>query len=129
MCSIRHAPRRRQLRMMGVFAGPVSAHLSFSCNNDIDSHYFVARLGRVDGTTCYRFLDLVGAMSPARRQLDPERSTALTSGEAANLSFSLTPAPVSLRKGEKLRLRVGSRSDLLKSDVSHGYVHFGLPAP
>ena len=122
-----------------VFAGSVSAHFSFSCN-EIDSH-LVARLGRVDGTGCYHLLSM-GTMRPARRQLDPERSTAceiahnldanpepLTPGEAVNLSFSLTPAPVSLRKGEKLRLDVGSRSDLLKSDVSHGYVHFDLPVP
>jgi hypothetical protein len=44
-------------------------------------------------------------------------------------AFSLTPGPTRLRAGETLRLDVTSRTDLLKSDVSHGYVQFDLPAP
>ncbi len=120
------------------FAGPVSAHLHFSCN-EIDSH-IVARLGRVDATGGYHLLSM-GTISPARRRLDPERSTAceiaidtetpkpLTPGEAVLLIFSLTPAPTRLRRGEKLRFEIASRTDLLKSDVGHGYVHFNIPAP
>jgi uncharacterized protein len=53
----------------------------------------------------------------------------LTPGEPVTLSFSLTPAPTRLERGEKLRFDVASRTDLLRSDVSHGYVHFDLPAP
>jgi hypothetical protein len=119
-------------------AGPVTAHLSFGCN-EIDSH-IVTRLGRVaiDGT--YRQLSM-GTISPARRRHDPGRSTAceiaidtgcpepLRPGEAVSLAFSLTPGPTRLRAGEMLRLDVTSRTDLLKNDVSHGYVQFDLPAP
>jgi predicted acyl esterase len=120
------------------FAGPVSAHLRFSCN-EIDSH-IVARLGRVDAGGGYHLLSM-GTISPARRRLDPDRSTAceiaidtetpkpLTPGEAVPLIFSLTPAPTRLRRGEKLRFEIASRTDLLKSDVGQGYVQFNIPAP
>lgn len=120
------------------FAGPVTAHLDFSCN-EIDSHV-VARLSRVaaDGTLHILSMGMIGA---ARRRHDPKRSTAcevaidtgdpepLKPGERVPLVFSLTPCPVRLRTGEKLRLDIASRLDLLKSDVSHGYVHFDVPAP
>lgn len=120
------------------FSGPVSAHLSFSCN-EIDS-YVVARVGRVDRAGQYHLLSM-GAISPARRRIDVARSTAceiaidsevpepLMPGEAVQLAFSLTPAPVRLQPGEKLRFDIASRTDLLKSDPSHGYVHFDLPVP
>lgn len=120
------------------FAGPVSAQLSFSCN-ELDS-YVVARLGRVDRAGAYHLLSM-GAISPARRRIDAERSTAceiaidsqapepLTPGEPVQLAFSLTPAPTRLQPGEKLRLDIASRTDLLKSSPDHGYVHFDLPVP
>ena len=118
--------------------GPVTAHLEFSCN-EIDSHV-VARLCRIaaDGT---RYILSMGTISPARRQHDPKRSTAceiaidtghpepLRPGEKVSLIFSLTPGPVRLRPGDRLRFDVASRADLLKSDVSHGYVHFDIPVP
>lgn len=119
-------------------AGPVTAHLEFSCN-EIDSHV-VARLSRVAADGTLRILSM-GTISPARRRPDPGRSTSceiaidtghpepLTPGKAVSLVFSLTPAPVELKPGDTLRLDVASRADLLKSDVSHGYVHFDLPAP
>jgi hypothetical protein len=83
----------------------------------------------------------MGTISPARRRHDPERSTAceiaidtsvpepLRPDETVSLVFSLTPGPVRLRPGDRLRLDIASRTDLLKSDVSHGYVHFDIPAP
>ena len=83
------------------FAGPVSAYLRFSCN-EIDSH-IVARLGRVDAAGGYHLLSM-GTISPARRRLDPGRSTAceiaidtetpkpLTPGEPVPLIFSLARA-------------------------------------
>lgn len=119
-------------------AGPVTAHLEFSCN-EIDSH-IVARLGRVAADETWHLLSM-GMISPARRRHDPNRSTAceiaidtgdpepLRPGEKVSLDFSLTPSPVRLRPGDSLRFDVASRADLLKSDVSHGYVHFDIPAP
>ena len=78
-------------------------------------------------------------ISAARRRLDPDaarrarsRSTQsprpLTPGEPVPIVFSLTP-PVRLRRGETLRLDIASRTDLVKSDVSHGYAQFDIPAP
>lgn len=121
-----------------TLAGPVSLNFSFS-SNEIDSH-LVARLGRVGRDGSYRLLSL-GAMSPARRRRDPARDTAceivhdtavrepLVPGEPVELSFSLTPGPTRLQPGDRLRLDVASRLDLLKSNVSHGYVHFDMPGP
>lgn len=119
-------------------AGPVSLTLSFS-SNEIDSH-LVARLGRVAQDGSYHLLSL-GAMSPARRRRDPARDTAceivhdtsvpepLQPGVPVALTFSLTPGPTQLQPGDRLRLEVASRLDLLRSDVSHGYVHFDMPGP
>ncbi len=120
------------------FSGPVSAHLTFS-SNEIDSQV-VARLGRVDSAGGYHLLS-IGTIRAARRRVDGARSTSceiaidaehpqpLTPGEPVVLCFSLTPVPTRLRAGEKLRFEVASRSDLLRSDVSHGHVQFDLPAP
>ena len=119
-------------------AGPVTARLTFSCN-EIDS-YVIARLSRVDSTGEARQLSL-GAIRPAARTEDPARSTAveiaidsgrrepLVPGEPVVLRFSLTPGPVLLRAGDTLRLDIGSRSDLLRNDVSQGYAQFDLPVP
>jgi uncharacterized protein len=121
-----------------AFAGPVSARLRFSCN-EIDSH-IVARLSRVSNDGNSHLLSM-GTISPARRRMDTARSTAceiaidttepepLLPGEPVSLAFSLTPAPTLLRAGERLRFEVASRTDLLKSDVGHGYVHFDMPVP
>ncbi|MGO9135942.1 MAG: CocE/NonD family hydrolase [Methylovirgula sp.] len=120
------------------FSGPVTAHLRFSCN-EIDSH-IVARLGRVDTTAGYHLLSM-GTISPARRKIDAGRGSAceiaidttspepLMPGDPVNLIFSLTPAPVQLQPGERLRLEIASRTDLLKSDVGHGFVHFNMLVP
>jgi predicted acyl esterase len=120
------------------FSGAVSAHLRFSCN-EIDSQV-VARLGRVDAAGGYHILSL-GTIAAARRRLDQEKNTAceividtdrpepLIPGEPVDLAFSLTPAPTRLLPGEKIRLDIASRLDLLKSDVSHDHAHFEMPAP
>lgn len=119
-------------------AGPVSLHLIFSCN-EIDSQ-IVARFGRVAADGTYYPLSM-GTLSAARRHRDPRRSTTsaiaidtehpmpLTPGERTSLCFSLTPGPTRLRRGERLRLDVASRTDLLRSDIRHGHVQFDLPAP
>ncbi|WP_395665857.1 CocE/NonD family hydrolase [Methylocella sp.] len=118
--------------------GPVTLSLSFS-SNEIDS-YVVARTGRVavDGT--YQILSM-GAIRPACRRIDAARSTAteiaididtpepLTPGVPVTLRFSLTPQPVVLKPGERLRLDVASRTDLLRSDVGHGHAQFDMQVP
>jgi uncharacterized protein len=120
------------------FSGPVSANLQFSCN-EIDS-YVIARTGRVDQSGRYTLLSL-GAISPARRRIDDARSTSteiaidvsdpqpLTPGEPVTLRFSLTPHPVVFQTGERLRVEIGSRSDLLRSDASHGHAQFDMQVP
>lgn len=45
------------------------------------------------------------------------------------LRSRLTPAPTRLDAGDTLRFAVASRTDLLQSDVSHGYVHFDQQVP
>ncbi|MBE1159872.1 CocE/NonD family hydrolase [Dyella acidiphila] len=121
-----------------AFAGPVTAALSFSCN-EIDSHV-VARLSHVSATGVETLLSM-GMMRPARRRIDERRSTAceialdtdvaepLVPGEAVALKFSLTPAPVRVRRGEQLRLAIASRTDLLRSDQSHDHAHFDCQVP
>ncbi len=118
--------------------GPVTLNLSFSCN-ELDSH-IIARTGRVarDGTV--EILSM-GSIRPACRRIDAARSTAteiaididtpepLTPGDPVLLRFSLTPQPVVLKPGERLRLDIGSRTDLLRSDVSHGHAQFDMQVP
>ncbi|MCC2596978.1 CocE/NonD family hydrolase [Pusillimonas sp. MFBS29] len=120
------------------FSGPVTASLSFS-SNEIDSQV-VARLGRVDGNGAYHLLSL-GTIRPACRTIDIGRSTQteiainidqpepLIPGKAVTLKFSLTPQPVRLGSGEKLRLDIGSRTDLLRSDQSHDHAQFDMQVP
>jgi hypothetical protein len=120
------------------FSGPITASLKFS-SSEIDSHV-VARLGRVDRAGVYRSLSL-GTIRPALRKIDTKRSTAteiaidtdvpqpLIPNEPVTLKFSLTPQPVLLRVGERLRFDVGSRTDLLLSDQSHGRAQFQMQVP
>jgi len=119
-------------------AGAVTLTLSFS-STEIDS-YVVARVCRVDGDGRMHHLSL-GAIRPAARvidasrgsaveiAIDPGRRDALTPGEPVELRFSLTPGPVRLAPGEKLRLDLGSRTDLLRLGPGDGYVQFDLPVP
>lgn len=119
-------------------AGPLALRMVFSCT-EIDSHV-VARLGRVGSDGSYRLLSL-GAMSPARRRIDDARTNLteiahqigevepLVPGARVQLAFSLPPAPTELQPGDVLRLEIGSRTDLLRSDLNHGFVHFDLPVP
>ncbi|MCI4680663.1 CocE/NonD family hydrolase [Rhodoblastus acidophilus] len=118
--------------------GPVTVSLSFSCN-EIDSHV-IARTGRVARDGTYEILS-IGSIRPACRRIDAERSTAteialdidmpepLTPGVPVTLRFSLTPQPVVLQPGERLRLDIGSRTDLLRSDPSHGHAQFDMQVP
>ncbi|MFC5139358.1 CocE/NonD family hydrolase [Actinomycetospora rhizophila] len=127
-------PVTEELRL----AGPVTARLGFSAN-EIDS-YVIARLTRVDTGGALHQLSM-GAIRPVARTEDADRSTAteiaidagrrdpLTPGEPVVLRFSLTPFPVVLRPGERLRLDLGSRTDLLRKDPGQGYVQFDLPVP
>jgi uncharacterized protein len=120
------------------FSGPITASLKFS-SSEIDSHV-VARLGRVDKAGVYHALSL-GAIRPVLRKVDSKRSTAteiaidmdvpepLVPNEPVTLRFSLTPQPVVLRAGERLRFDVASRTDLLLSDQSHGRAQFQMQVP
>ena len=106
--------------------GPVTLSLSFS-SNEIDSHV-IARTGRVARDGTHEILSM-GSIRPACRRIDAARSTTteiaididtpepLKPGVPVTLRFSLTPQPVVLKPGERLRLDVGSRTDLLRSDV------------
>lgn len=121
-----------------TLAGPVSLHLTIS-SNEIDTS-LVARLGRVDRDGRFHLLSL-GAMSAARRRRDPARDTRceivhdtsvrepLVPGTPVGVAFSLTPAPTRLEPGDRLRLDIGSRLDLVRSNVSEGYVQFDMPGP
>jgi predicted acyl esterase len=118
--------------------GPVTVSLSFS-SNEIDS-YVVARSGRLSADGTYQILSM-GAIRPACRRIDAARSTLteiaididtpepLTPGVPVTLLFSLTPQPVVLKPGERLRLDIASRTDLLRSDVSHGHAQFDMQVP
>jgi uncharacterized protein len=53
----------------------------------------------------------------------------LVPGVPVTLRFSLTPQPVVLKPGERLRLDIASRTDLLRSDVSHGHAQFDMQVP
>jgi uncharacterized protein len=120
------------------FTGPITLSLRFSCS-EIDSHV-IARLGRVDNDGGYHLLSM-GSIRPACRKIDPLRTTAseiaididtpepLVPGTPVTLLFSLTPHPVVFKPGEKLRLDIGSRTDLLRSDVAHGYEQFDMMVP
>ncbi|WP_239083393.1 CocE/NonD family hydrolase [Subtercola lobariae] len=121
-----------------LLAGAVTAHLRFSCN-EIDS-YVVARLSRVDTAGERHHLSL-GALRPAGRTVDLGAGSAveiavnsgdrrpLVPGRPVDLRFSLTPAPTLLLVGDRLRLDVASRTDLLRKGVGEGFAHFDLPVP
>lgn len=120
------------------FSGPVTASLSFS-SNEIDSQV-VARLSRVDRDGIRHMLSL-GTIRAACRKIDVERSTRseivididtpepLVPGKPVTLKFSLTPQPVVLKSGERLRLNIGSRTDLLRSNQGHDHAQFGMQVP
>jgi hypothetical protein len=118
--------------------GPVTASLVFSCT-EIDSHV-IARVCRVDLDGELHILSM-GSIRPVYRHIDEDRSFTteivhdldqahpLVPGREVTLRFSLTPFPVLLRRGESLRVDLGSRTDLLRSDVAHGYEHFEMMVP
>lgn len=120
------------------FTGPVTANLVFS-SNEIDSHV-VARTGVVAPDGRYRLLS-IGTLRAACRRVDEARSTRteiaididrpepLLPGEPVTLRFSLTPQPVMLKAGEKLRLDIASRVDLLRGDPGHDHPQFDMQVP
>jgi hypothetical protein len=50
-------------------------------------------------------------------------------GEPVALRFCLTPHPYVVKRGERLRIDMGSRTDLLLSNTSQGRSQFGMQAP
>ena len=83
----------------------------------------------------------MGTIRRVLRKIDNKRSTAteiaidtdvpepLIPTEPITLKFSLTPQPVVLRPGERLRLDVDSRTDLLLSDQGRGRAQFQTQVP
>ena len=83
----------------------------------------------------------MGMIRPACRRIDETRSTAteiaididtpepLLRDVPVTLRFSLTPQPVVLKPGERIRLDIASRIDLLRSDVAHGHAQFDMQVP
>ncbi|MGZ6691871.1 MAG: CocE/NonD family hydrolase C-terminal non-catalytic domain-containing protein [Solirubrobacteraceae bacterium] len=75
------------------------------------------------------------------RRIENERSTSteiaididtpepLVPGKPVPLRFSLTPHPVIFSPGERLRLDLASRTDLLRDSVSNGYEQFDMQVP
>jgi predicted acyl esterase len=120
------------------FSGPVTANLQFSCN-EIDS-FVIVRVGRVDPRGRYHGLSF-GMLTPSRRMIDSSRGSAveialetgkpepLVPNQPVILKFSLTPGPTRLQPGERLRLEVASRTELLESDTAHDHAHFHLQVP
>ena len=118
--------------------GPISASLKFSCT-EIDSHV-IARVARVDRDGNLHHLSM-GSMRPVYRRIDEDRTfdteivhlfdspEPLIPGEPVVLRFSLTPFPVALMPGEALQVDIGSRTDLLRSDVTHGFERFDMMVP
>src|SRR5690606_40216460 len=73
---------------------------------------------------------LVSSHLPATHRTLPSLPTRRSSDlEPVDLHFSLTPAPTRLLPGDTLRFDIGSRTDLLRSSPSEGWVHFDLPVP
>jgi uncharacterized protein len=58
--------------------------------------------------------------------IDISKPEPLTPSEPVTLRFSLTPHPVVFNPGERLRLEIGSRTDLLFSDASHGHAQLNM---
>jgi hypothetical protein len=118
--------------------GPVTANLDYLCS-EIDS-YIVARLDHIDCTGCRRLVSM-GHLRPAMRHImheasspgeiaiDPAVHSPLVPNEPVMLRFSLTPAATQIAAGERLELRIASRTDLLHIPVRDGYVVPDMPGP
>jgi uncharacterized protein len=59
-----------------------------------------------------------------REALDP-----LTPGEPVRLSFSMTVSANLFRRGQRLLLGIGGRTDLIGASFTEGFVYFDLDAP
>jgi predicted acyl esterase len=64
-----------------------------------------------------------------RVAIDVSNPEPLTPGDPVTLRFSLTPHSAGLRPGERLRIEIRSRSDVLRSDASHGHAQFDMQVP
>jgi putative CocE/NonD family hydrolase len=118
--------------------GPVTASLAFTCN-EIDSHV-IARVARVDLSGELHILSM-GSIRPVYRDIDEGRTfdseivfdldnpRPLVPGQEVELKFSLTPFPVVLQPGERLRIDLGSRTDQLRANLRKGYEHFDMMVP
>jgi uncharacterized protein len=118
--------------------GPItlSARLSSTA---IDT-YLTARLSDLDPGGGRRGLSF-GYQRAAIRKIDETRSTPteivherdtiepLTPGEPVTLVLSLTVSANLFREGHRLLLELGSRTDLIGSSFSEGFVYFEVDSP
>lgn len=118
--------------------GPIKLSVRFS-STAIDT-YLTARLSDLAPDGQRRSLSF-GYQRAAVRRIDEARSTPteivherevlepLTPGEPVRLLFSLTVGTNLFRRGHRLLLELGSRTDLIGASFGEGFVYFNLDAP
>jgi hypothetical protein len=118
--------------------GPITLSLRLS-STAIDT-YLTARLSNLDPNGVRRSLSF-GYQRAALRRIDEARSTPteivherdalepLTPGEPVTVVLSLTVSANLFRRGHRLLLEIGSRTDLIGATFAEGFVYFDLDAP
>ena len=118
--------------------GPITLSLRIS-STAIDT-YLTARLSDLAPDGHRRSLSF-GYQRAAIRSVDEEYCTPteivhergalepLTPGEPVRLVFSLTVSANLFRRGHRLLLEIGSRTDLIGASFAEGFVYFDLDAP
>ncbi|STX41427.1 Cocaine esterase [Legionella donaldsonii] len=112
-------------------AGPVTMHLKFSCN-EIDS-FVVVRVDRIESSGKSSFLTM-GHIRAATRSLyenysskcevalDTSIHQPLQRGVPVLLSFSLMPTAALFKKGDKMVISIGSRTDYVSPTPKEGII-------
>ncbi|SPX62705.1 hydrolase CocE/NonD family protein [Legionella feeleii] len=112
-------------------AGPVTMHLKFSCN-EIDS-FVVVRVDRIDSSGTSSFLTM-GHIRAATRSLyenysskcevalDTSIHQPLQRNVPVLLCFSLMPTAALFKKGDKVVISIGSRTDYVSPTPKEGII-------